>query len=120
MSVAIGDLVHVVEADGKKVLAHVVELGENKWGEVVAYVKKLEHDGMAYVTTNTAADGDTPVPFVTAVKSAASVTSAQLDDLETNLKQHVADAIADVLSKVAPDPTSAEPPAPATQGSEAT
>lgn len=61
----IGDIVHYIEnegkADEKKVVALVVDIGENAWGEVKAFVKKLEADASAVLEQT---GGDTPVPIV--------------------------------------------------------
>lgn len=84
MAINVGDLVEVIE-DGKAILSQVVELGEDAWGEAVAFVHRLEHDGKPLPLRQTASTEsvgvnrngqpvfDKPVPFIRAIgKSAAN------------------------------------------------
>jgi hypothetical protein len=73
---AVGDIVHVIERDGKKIPAIIVELAENAHKEMVAFVHRFKHDGEAIATTQTAkpavrneqgdiiTPADPPVPVV--------------------------------------------------------
>ena len=77
----VGDIVNVIDG-GKKIVAQVVELGEDAWGEAVAFVHRLEHDGIPLPLRQTAdtstvdAKGaarkpDSPVPFVEPIGKSA-------------------------------------------------
>ena len=89
MGISVGDIVEVVEG-GESAIAQVVKLGEDAWGEAVAYVRKLEHDGRALPLRQTASSEpvgedrngnpvfDKPVPFVR--KAGSSVTAGSTLD----------------------------------------
>lgn len=86
MAISVGDIVEVVDA-GEKVIAQVVELGEDAWGEAVAFVHRLEHDGTPLPlrqTANTSAvdakgnprKPDKLVPFVQPLGASVPATSS--------------------------------------------
>lgn len=81
-NVNVGDIVNVIE-EGKTIVAQVVELGEDAWGEAVAFVHRLEHDGIPLPLRQTASTESTgkdkngrdkfdkPVPFVQPIGKSA-------------------------------------------------